>query len=97
MFCRVSEDIGEHVQTSQEPTQLFLKQSCEQKKLSLRPSLRHVGHCNAPASLVHSSPMHCFAGAAAISSVMTVTAVLLECLKSCDGECRARDQLSRRR
>jgi hypothetical protein len=27
-------------------TQFFLKQSCEQKKLSLIPSFRQVGHCN---------------------------------------------------
>lgn len=39
-------------------TQLFLKQSCEQKKLSLVPSFKHVGHCNEPASFSHSTPIH---------------------------------------
>jgi hypothetical protein len=41
-----------------ELTQFLLKQSCEQKKLSLMPSLRQVGHCRVPASLPQSSPMH---------------------------------------
>jgi len=49
------------------PTQLRLKQSCEQKKLS-RPIFRHVGHWSVPASLGHSSPRH-FQGAAT-SAVM---------------------------
>lgn len=39
-------------------TQLFLKQSCEQKKLSFVPSFKHVGHCNEPASFSHSTPIH---------------------------------------
>ena len=39
------------------PTQLRLKQSCEQKKLSL-PNLRHVGHWRVPASLGQSTPIH---------------------------------------
>lgn len=39
------------------PTQLRLKQSCEQKKLSV-PILRQVGHCKVPASLGQSTPMH---------------------------------------
>jgi hypothetical protein len=41
-------------------TQLFLKQSCEQKKLSLMPSFRHVGHCRLPASFSQSTPRHFF-------------------------------------
>lgn len=41
-------------------TQFFLKQSCEQKKLSLMPSLRHVGHCKDPASFSQSTPKHFF-------------------------------------
>lgn len=39
-------------------TQLRLKQSCEQKKLSLISTLRHVGHCKVPASSVQSTPKH---------------------------------------
>lgn len=48
--------------TSEEPwssrTQFFLKQSCEQKKLSLISSFKHVGHCRVPASFGQSVPMH---------------------------------------
>ena len=40
-----------------QPTQLRLKQSCEQKKLSV-PIFRHVGHCSVPAFLSQSTPMH---------------------------------------
>lgn len=43
-----------------ELTQLRLKQSCEQKKLSLRPSFRQVGHWRAPASFSQSTPRHFF-------------------------------------
>lgn len=39
------------------PTQLRLKQSCEQKKLSA-PILRQVGHCRVPATLSQSTPIH---------------------------------------
>lgn len=39
-------------------TQLRLKQSCEQKKLSLMSSFRHVGHCKLPACSLQSTPMH---------------------------------------
>jgi hypothetical protein len=38
-------------------TQLLLKQSCEQKKLSL-PIFRQLGHCKVPASFWQSTPMH---------------------------------------
>lgn len=38
-------------------TQLRLKQSCEQKKLSV-PAFKQVGHCKVPASLGHSTPIH---------------------------------------
>jgi hypothetical protein len=38
-------------------TQLLLKQSCEQKKLSV-PLFRHVGHCRVPAGLEQSVPWH---------------------------------------
>jgi hypothetical protein len=41
-------------------TQLRLKQSCEQKKLSLRPSFRQVGHWREPASFSQSTPRHFF-------------------------------------
>lgn len=41
-------------------TQFFLKQSCEQKKLPLISSFRHVGHCKDPASLGQSAPKHFF-------------------------------------
>jgi hypothetical protein len=51
-------------------TQFFLKQSCEQKKLSLMPSFRQVGHCNEPASLGQSTPRHFLfvGGSSAISA-----------------------------
>lgn len=39
-------------------TQFFLKQSWEQKKLSLIPSFRHVGHCSEPASFSQSALRH---------------------------------------
>lgn len=39
-------------------TQFFLKQSCEQKKLSLMPKVKHLGHCRAEASLSQSTPRH---------------------------------------
>jgi hypothetical protein len=39
-------------------TQASLKQSWEQKKLSLIPSLRHVGHWRVPASFSHSARKH---------------------------------------
>lgn len=38
-------------------TQFFLKQSCEQKKLSL-PIFWQVGHCSVLASFGQSVPMH---------------------------------------
>lgn len=41
-------------------TQFLLKQSWAQKKLSLMPSFKHVGHCRAPASLSQSAPRHFF-------------------------------------
>lgn len=41
-------------------TQFLLKQSWAQKKLSLIPSFKHVGHCSAPASLSQSAPRHFF-------------------------------------
>jgi len=48
-------------------TQLRLKQSCEQKKLSFNPSFRHVGHCRLPASFSQSTPIHFrFAGGSAV-------------------------------
>jgi hypothetical protein len=43
---------------NQNRTQLFLKQSWEQKKLSLMPCLRHVGHCSVPALPLQSAPEH---------------------------------------
>jgi len=46
--------------TGRQRTQFFLKQSCEQKKLSLTPSFRQVGHCNEPASFSQSAPRHFF-------------------------------------
>ena len=46
------------------PTQLRLKQSCEQKKLST-PFLRHIGHCSVLASFEQSSPGHLRGSAAA--------------------------------
>ncbi len=41
-------------------TQLLLKQSWSQKKLSLIPSFKHVGHWRVPASFSQSTPMHFF-------------------------------------
>jgi len=52
-------------------TQFFLKQSWEQKKLSLMPSFRHVGHCREPASLGQSTPRHFFLAGG--STAMTST------------------------
>lgn len=46
-------------------TQLRLKQSCEQKKLSV-PIFRQVGHWSVPASLVQSTPIHFRVATAAI-------------------------------
>lgn len=40
-----------------ERTQLFLKQSCEQKNDSL-PSFRQVGHWSVPEGLMHDTPIH---------------------------------------
>lgn len=48
-------------------TQFFLKQSCEQKKLSLMPSFRQVGHCSEPASLGQSTPRHFFLAGGSIA------------------------------
>lgn len=50
-------------QTSRVLTQLRLKQSCAQKKLSV-PIFRQVGHCKVPALLAQSTPLH-FRGATA--------------------------------
>jgi hypothetical protein len=54
-------------------TQLFLKQSCEQKKLSL-PSLRQLGHCSDPASFPQSTPIH-FRSCGAGTSVVAIALV----------------------
>ena len=53
-------------------TQFPLKQSWEQKKLSFIPSLRHVGHCNDPASFLQSAPRHFFleGGSAGLSAMV---------------------------
>jgi hypothetical protein len=48
-------------------TQFFLKQSWEQKKLSLMPSFRQVGHCSEPASLGQSTPRHFFLAGGSIA------------------------------
>lgn len=40
-----------------QPTQLRLKQSCEQKKLSV-PIFKQVGHCKLPALFSQSTPIH---------------------------------------
>ena len=50
------------------PTQLRLKQSCEQKKLSV-PIFRQVGHCRLPALFSHSTPIHFRAATAAMLTV----------------------------
>lgn len=54
--ARLKKKVTDH--NEQNRTQLFLKQSWEQKKLSLMPCLRHVGHCNVPASPLQSAPEH---------------------------------------
>lgn len=46
------------IETGGKHTQLFLKQSCEQKKLPLMPSLMQVGHWRASASLSQPTPRH---------------------------------------
>lgn len=48
-----------HYEGTRKPTQLLLKQSCEQKLLSF-PSFRQVGHWRVPASLLQSSPIQRF-------------------------------------
>ena len=49
--------------TKENLTHASLKQSCEQKKLSLILSLRQVGHCRVPASFSQSARKHfLFAG-----------------------------------
>jgi hypothetical protein len=56
------------VWTTRTHTQLRLKQSWEQKKLSV-PIFRQVGHCKLPASFSQSSPLHLrLAGAMAMSA-----------------------------
>lgn len=50
-------------------TQLRLKQSCEQKKLSV-PIFRQVGHCRDPASLAQSTPIHFRVSAAAMANAL---------------------------
>ena len=52
-------------QGTRRPTQLLLKQSCEQKLLSF-PILRQLGHCSEPASLEQSTPTHGFFAEAAM-------------------------------
>lgn len=44
---------------TRKPTQLLLKQSCEQNVLSF-PSFRQVGHCRVPTSFLQSSPIQSF-------------------------------------
>lgn len=44
---------------TRKPTQLLLKQSCEQNVLSF-PSFRQVGHWRVPASFLQSSPIQSF-------------------------------------
>jgi hypothetical protein len=51
-------------------TQFLLKQSWAQKKLSLIPSFKHVGHCSAPASLSQSAPRHFFLAGGSAAMVM---------------------------
>lgn len=48
-----------HYEGTRKPTQLLLKQSCEQNEFSF-PSFRHVGHCRAPASFGQSIPTQGF-------------------------------------
>jgi len=63
--------------------QLRLKQSCEQKKLSLIPNFRHVGHCRVPASLGQSTPIHfLFAGG---TTVISATSTSCEFCRFVDG------------
>ena len=64
-------------------TQLFLKQSWEQKKLSL-PILRQVGHCRLPASFLQSTPMHF------LVAVVVITAAVRS--QALNGSCSERFQ-----
>lgn len=68
-MARVSLDVrgmgywaGQRARGRSEHTQLFLKQSWEQKKLPLMLSLMHVGHWSASASFWQPAPRH-FRGA----------------------------------
>lgn len=68
-----------------------MKQSCEQKKLSL-PILRQFGHCRAPASFSHSTPMHFFISGGLgppgrlVVSVDAATSVMRsDCRRRCRG------------
>lgn len=54
---------------TRKPTQLLLKQSCEQNELSF-PSFKHVGHCKAPASFEQSKPIHGFLEASTVAISM---------------------------
>lgn len=53
---------------TRKPTQLLLKQSCEQNELSF-PSFRHVGHCRAPASFGQSVPRQGFFAGSGVAIV----------------------------
>ena len=44
--------------SKEKPTQFFLKQPWEQKKLSFMPNPKQVGHCKASALLSQSTPRH---------------------------------------
>lgn len=52
------------------PTQLLLKQACEQNELSF-PSFKHVGHCNVPASFGQSTPIQRFFVASVVAIMGT--------------------------
>lgn len=54
---------------TRKPTQLLLKQSCEQNELSF-PSFRHVGHCRAPASFGQSTPRQGFFAGSRLAIVL---------------------------
>lgn len=71
---------GSRHHPKRKPTQFFLKQSWEQKKLSFMPNFKQVGHCKASASLSQSTPRHFLLGGSS-----DVTSLMVECSGQVDG------------
>lgn len=66
--------------SKEKPTQFFLKQPWEQKKLSFMPNPKQVGHCKASALLSQSTPRHFLLGGSS-----DVTSLMVECSGQVDG------------